>query len=64
MFVSVTLNCSVNNGGCDHKCTELFVGDRKNIQCSCKRGYTLQADAKSCIGEEILIVTFTQGLII
>ncbi|CAH3179455.1 unnamed protein product, partial [Porites evermanni] len=44
----MTFNCSVNNGGCDHKCTELYVGDRKNIQCSCKRGYTLQADGISC----------------
>lgn len=58
----MTLNCSIDNGGCDHKCTELYIGDRKNIQCSCQRGYKLQADGKSCIGEDLLIVNFTQGL--
>lgn len=41
-------NCSTNNGGCEHKCSEFYVGKIKNVRCSCRRGYVLQKDGKNC----------------
>lgn len=41
-------NCSTNNGGCEYKCSEFYVGNQKHIRCSCKRGYVLQPDGKHC----------------
>ncbi|XP_067041460.1 tolloid-like protein 1 [Acropora muricata] len=41
-------NCSINNGGCEHKCSEIYLGKTKNVRCSCRRGYLLQEDGKNC----------------
>ncbi|KAI4898820.1 hypothetical protein NFI96_004287 [Prochilodus magdalenae] len=42
-----TLNCSVNNGHCDHECQE---GKGKIGRfCSCVHGYKLNKNSKSCI---------------
>ena len=47
--------CAVNNGDCDHNCTN----NQGSYTCSCKRGYTLQGDAKSCKGKDnICIIRF------
>ena len=32
------------NGGCDHDCTN----QPGSFTCTCRRGYTLQSDRKSC----------------
>ena len=45
------MKCSVNNGGCEHKCSEYYVEKRKNLACTCRRGYKLQPDGKKCAGE-------------
>ena len=39
--------CAVNNGGCQHICTSTPYGR----QCSCRTGYRLDVDNKSCIGK-------------
>ncbi|XP_067462973.1 vitamin K-dependent protein C [Thunnus thynnus] len=39
-------NCSVNNGDCDHECSESAGGLRRT--CSCVNGYTLDEDSKKC----------------
>ena len=36
--------CSSSNGGCAHNCTNLVGGH----ECSCRDGYTLGADNKTC----------------
>ncbi|KAG8588909.1 hypothetical protein GDO81_006153 [Engystomops pustulosus] len=36
--------CSVNNGGCDSRCHDVFSG----VHCSCPMGFMLQADRKTC----------------
>ena len=38
--------CSVNNGGCQHSCTN-SIG---SYTCSCKAGYALQANGRNCRG--------------
>lgn len=41
-----TLNeCSYNNGGCEHKCTDRVDG----YECSCNEGYTLEYNNHTCI---------------
>ena len=39
--------CEVDNGGCDHYCTETL----HSYTCSCYPGYTLEQDGHSCIGK-------------
>lgn len=39
-------NCSEDNGGCDHECTD--SGDGLSRSCSCIHGYDLQDDSRSC----------------
>ncbi|CAJ1073065.1 vitamin K-dependent protein C [Xyrichtys novacula] len=39
-------NCSVDNGGCDHDCTE--SEDGKSRSCSCVDGYKLLSNSKTC----------------
>ena len=39
-------SCAINNGGCAHKCSH---GNDGSI-CTCRKGYFLQADEKSCAG--------------
>uniref|UniRef100_A0A665TKZ8 CD248 molecule, endosialin a n=1 Tax=Echeneis naucrates TaxID=173247 RepID=A0A665TKZ8_ECHNA len=36
--------CSINNGGCEHKCHQ----DQDEVQCLCKEGYDLGEDGLSC----------------
>lgn len=38
--------CLVQKGGCDHRCNNV-VG---SFQCSCRRGYYLESDLKTCTG--------------
>ena len=38
--------CKENNGGCDHNCTSTLLG----VTCSCREGYVLGNDSKSCDG--------------
>ena len=51
MVVMMTLRvtdineCSTNNGGCDHTCTNT----KGSFKCSCNISYILNADQKSCI---------------
>lgn len=39
-------NCSEDNGGCDHECTDSQDGLART--CSCVHGYTLQDDSRTC----------------
>ncbi|KAK7507961.1 hypothetical protein BaRGS_00000926, partial [Batillaria attramentaria] len=40
------MNCAVNNGGCEHNCTDLSGG---GFYCSCRSGFRIVAtDSKSC----------------
>lgn len=52
-FVGIELelvdSCAIQNGGCAHKCRH---GDKGPV-CSCRKGYFLQADEKSCAGTYI-----------
>ncbi|XP_077471922.1 vitamin K-dependent protein C [Stigmatopora argus] len=45
-YVKTATNCSEDNGGCDHECTESADGLRRT--CSCVAGYKLQNDGRSC----------------
>lgn len=38
--------CLVNNGGCEHICTN----SDGNFECSCQPGYDLGDDGLACIG--------------
>jgi len=38
--------CTVNNGGCEHKCVSIGGQHR----CECPRGQRLGTDGRSCIG--------------
>lgn len=51
--VQTATNCSEDNGGCDHDCTESEDGLTRS--CSCVSGYKLHDDGRKCeaIGEEI-----------
>ncbi|XP_060940920.1 vitamin K-dependent protein C [Limanda limanda] len=40
-------NCSVENGGCYHECTESEDGLTRS--CSCVSGYKLQEDSRECV---------------
>ncbi|KAM9790666.1 vitamin K-dependent protein C [Syngnathus typhle] len=42
-------NCSVNNGDCDHECTEREDGLRRT--CGCVDGYKLHDDGKTCVAK-------------
>ena len=39
--------CKVKNGGCAHHCHN-EIG---SFYCSCKEGYTMQKDGRTCVGE-------------
>ncbi len=42
--------CLTNNGGCAHNCTNELPG----FTCSCRTGYNLDTDKRSCVGESFL----------
>jgi len=42
--------CLVNNGDCDHNCTNLVPGH----QCSCREGFVLDGDNHTCRGKYVL----------
>ena len=46
---SAASECDVDNGGCDHYCTETI----QSYFCSCYPGYTLDTDQHTCVGESI-----------
>ena len=48
--LEVVDSCNINNGGCAHKCRHGPLG----AICSCRRGYILQEDEKSCAGNVLL----------
>ena len=42
-----TRSCNVDNGGCDHVCSERS----SQVTCSCREGFRLQPDGLTCTGE-------------
>ena len=40
--------CNYDNGGCEHMCNPAGSYGR----CSCKEGFRLEADGKSCLGRK------------
>ena len=40
--------CAVENGGCEQGC----ANTQGSFTCSCKKGYLINADAKSCKGKQ------------
>ncbi|XP_072219522.1 vitamin K-dependent protein C [Leuresthes tenuis] len=40
-------NCTVDNGDCDHECSESEDGQRRH--CSCVEGYKLEDDNRKCV---------------
>ena len=43
---SCTVGCRINNGGCQHMCNDTHTG----VRCSCRSGFILLADGRSCGG--------------
>ncbi len=41
-------SCALRNGGCDHICS---LGAEGRIHCSCRAGWELSADQRTCIGK-------------
>lgn len=56
LAVQTATNCSVDNGGCDHECSESEDGLTRS--CSCITGYKLHDDSRKCVpnGENTLAV--------
>ncbi|TNM97665.1 hypothetical protein fugu_013911, partial [Takifugu bimaculatus] len=50
-------NCSLDNGNCDHECTD--GADGLTRSCSCVNGYNLQDDSRTCRPKEVLMVVLT-----
>ena len=48
--------CSINNGGCDQKCTNTNV-------CSCNDGYILNGDGLTCDGIIMHISSFLRSFL-
>ncbi|XP_029381576.1 vitamin K-dependent protein C [Echeneis naucrates] len=46
-YTQTATNCSEDNGGCDHDCTE--SRDRLSRSCSCVGGYKLHDDSRKCV---------------
>lgn len=42
-------NCSVDNGGCDHDCSD--SSDGLSRSCSCVSGYTLHDNSRKCVAQ-------------
>ena len=49
LYYIAASECDVNNGGCDHFCTETI----DSYTCSCYPGYTLEADGHNCTGKKL-----------
>ena len=43
----LTLECSVNNGGCEHICSNTLG----SFRCSCRNGYQLASNGQTCNGK-------------
>ena len=58
-FFSDIDECVVNQGGCAHNCTN----KAGSFECSCRDGWKLNADGKSCDGKTIylLFMCFMMG---
>ena len=50
--------CEVNNGGCEHVCTNTQSG----VSCSCNDGYQL-VNNQNCRGEQITL-TFSNSVLL
>lgn len=46
-FLTDTDECQDNNGGCQSLCKNNIGGH----ECSCAKGFKLQPDGKTCVGE-------------
>lgn len=54
LYYSIDINeCAANNGGCAHNCQNT-VG---SFRCSCRTGYTLSSNGRSCNGKKELTYT-------
>ena len=51
---SAASECNIDNGGCDHYCTETI----QNYTCSCYPGYTLQSNGYTCTGKIVQALFF------
>ena len=50
-YLSSDINeCDVNNGGCEHSCTNVIY----SFECSCYLGYNLTENGFTCDGKAIL----------
>lgn len=47
--------CTIENGGCETFCTN----SEGSYECSCRRGYALMPDLRSCTGENLTHTTHT-----
>lgn len=48
LSLSDVTSCALRNGGCDHFCS---LGSDGHVQCSCKAGWELSSDQRSCVGK-------------
>lgn len=48
LCLSDVTSCALRNGGCDHMCS---LGSDGHIQCSCKAGWELSSDQRTCVGK-------------
>lgn len=55
-----TNECLNNNGGCAHVCTN----NNGSYACSCKPGYLLAPDSKTCVGETMQRLIPALGFIV
>ena len=44
--------CGTNNGGCAHNC----ANNQGSFTCSCRNGFQLASDGRSCNGKALLCV--------
>ena len=49
--------CSDNNGGCSEQC----VNTDESYHCTCKTGYKLKDDKKTCVGKFIILFLIAYG---
>ncbi|KAK1805472.1 hypothetical protein P4O66_019772, partial [Electrophorus voltai] len=51
--INVT-SCALRNGGCDHSCS---LGADGRLRCSCRAGWMLAADRRTCLGNYTTVPT-------